>query len=267
MNGAGPSGYTRVMIITMLLATLSAFPAPAQDDVADVASEERQAGKDPNKKYFLIGPRKEAREPESGWGLILVLPGGSGAATFNPFVRRIYKNAVPDGFLMAQLVAVEWTPAQAKTVVWPTADTNVPGMKFTTEGFVLSVHGELCKERKIDLARVYLLAWSSGGPPSYLLSLQKKRIVTGSFIAMSVFHPDKLDLTTAKGQAYYLYQSKDDKVTPFSHAEKAKEQLEKQEAKVELATYEGGHGWKGPIYKDLRAGFDWLEKNHADAEK
>lgn len=254
------------MTSLLLLAALSAS-AWAQDDVADVPSEERKAGQDANKKYFLIGPGKDAKEPENGWGLILVLPGGSGSATFNPFVRRIYKNAVPEGFVMAQLVAVEWTPGQSKTVVWPTTGTNAPGMKFTTEGFVATVHGEVCKERKIDPSRVYLLAWSSGGPPSYLVSLQKKRIVTGALIAMSVFHSDKLDLSGAKGQAYYLYQSKDDQVTPFPHAEKAKELLEKQGAAVELAAYEGGHGWKGPVYKDLRAGFDWLEKHRAGSGK
>ena len=140
-------------------------------------------------------------------------------------------------------------------------------MKFTTEGFAVSVVAEVTKDRKIDPARIFLLSWSSGGPPSYLLSLQKRKIVTGSLIAMSVFHPDKLDLATAKGHAFFLYHSKEDKVCPFAHAEQAKESLEKQGAKVELATYDGGHGWRGPLYKDLRTGFDWLEKNHGEPGK
>lgn len=252
----------------LLLAALPllALAAP-QDDVADIPSEERQADKDPNKKYFLIGPLAEKKAPENGWGLILVLPGGNGGAAFNPFVRRIYKNAVPDGFLMAQLVAVEWMPGQSKTVTWPTTKTSAPGMKFSTEDFATAVFAEISKEKKIDPARVYLLSWSSGGPPSYLLALQKKTFVTGSLIAMSVFHHDKLDLAPAKGRAFYLYQSPDDKITPLAHAEKAKELLGKQDAKVELTTYEGGHGWKGPIYKDLRTGFEWLEKNHAEPGK
>lgn len=238
-----------------------------QDDVADIPSEQRQAGDDPNKKYFVIGPKKDANAPEKGWGLILVLPGGDGGAGFNPFVRRIYKHAVPDGFLMAEMVSVEWTPGQFKSVVWPTATTSVPGMKFTTEGSAVTVMGEVTKKHKIDPARVYLLSWSSGGPPSYAISLQKRKIVTGSLIAMSVFHPDKLDLTTARGHAFYLYHSKEDTVCPYAHAEQAKESLEKQGAKVQLATYDGGHGWKGPLYKNLRTGFEWLEENHGEPGK
>ncbi len=234
-----------------------------QDDIAEIPSEEIRVEQDPDQKYFLIGPTKDAKAPEKGWGLIVVLPGGDGGAAFNPFVRRIYKNAVPEGFLMAQLVAVEWKPGQFQTIVWPTAQTAAPGMKFTTEAFVQAAIADVGKKHKIDPARTYSLSWSSGGPPSYAFALQKKKVVNGSLIAMSVFFPDKLDLAAAKDHAFYLYHSKDDRICPFALAEKAKDTLEKQGAKVELATYEGGHGWRGPVFKDLRAGFDWLEKNHA----
>src|SRR6185436_7086356 len=124
----------------LLLALLA-----AQDDVADVPSEELHAGKDANKKYFLIGAKADAAVPEKGWGLIVVLPGNDGAAGFNPFVRRIYKNAVPDGYLMAQMVAIEWMPGQSKTLTWPREKKAAPGMKFTTEAFFDAVVEDVSK--------------------------------------------------------------------------------------------------------------------------
>ena len=32
---------------------------------------------------------------------------------------------------------------------------------------------------------------------------------------------------------------------------------------VEFATYEGGHGWKGDVFGNIRTGVEWLEKQHA----
>ncbi len=74
------------------------FPAgrlAAQEDVADVVSRDLRAGKDEHQRYFLIGPAKAARPARKGYGLLVVLPGGDGSAEFHPFVKRIYKNAVP----------------------------------------------------------------------------------------------------------------------------------------------------------------------------
>jgi predicted esterase len=48
-------------------------------------------------------------------------------------------------------------------------------------------------------------------------------------------------------------------------AEQAKDLLAENGAKVRLETYEGGHGWRGAVYDDIRSGIDWLEKN-ADQE-
>jgi predicted esterase len=70
-------------------------------------------------------------------------------------------------------------------------------------------------------------------------------------------------LETAKGQAYYLYHSPDDRVCPYRMAQRAARDLERNEAKVQLMTYEGGHGWRGPLYDHIREGIEWLEKNSA----
>jgi predicted esterase len=79
---------------------------------------------------------------------------------------------------------------------------------------------------------------------------------------MSVFRPDWLpDLKSAKGHAYYLYHSPDDRVCPFRMAKDAAEQLKDAGAAVTLAEYDGGHGWRGDVFADVKAGVEWLEKN------
>ena len=91
-------------------------------------------------------------------------------------------------------------------------------------------------------------------------SLQKTKAVTGSFIAMSVFKPPTLPpLEAAKGHAYFLYHSPEDKVCPFRMVEAAKKALADNGARVKLVTYEGGHGWRGNLYRDIREGIQWLE--------
>ncbi|MEX2027542.1 MAG: hypothetical protein WEH44_09575, partial [Pirellulaceae bacterium] len=101
----------------------------------------------------------------------------------------------------------------------------------------------------------------------YAASLSSKR-VAGSFIAMSVFKPDLLpSLEKAKGHGYYLYHSPQDKVCPFRMAEQAVKDLESNGGIVKLATYAGGHGWRGSLYRDLRAGIEWLETSRASQPK
>ena len=242
---------------------LAAPVAAAQDDVKDVPSQNLTAGKDEKKRYFLVGPAKDANEPKGGYGLVVVLPGGSGSAEFLPFVKRIYKNAVPDGYLVAQPVAVKWTDDQE--IVWPTAGNkkDVTGAKFTTEEFVAAVIDDVAANHKLDPQKVFTLAWSSGGPAAYAVALTSKK-VTGSLVAMSVFKPDQLpELNAAKGHPFYLYHSPDDRVCPYRMAVQAEKELVKAWAKVKMVEYEGGHGWRGPLYDDIKAGIEWLEKNRA----
>ncbi len=234
-------------------------------DVADIPSQERQAAGDASKRYFLIGPKKQSKQPAEGYGLLVIMPGGDGSAQFHPFVKRIYKNALSDRYLAAQPIAVKWTPDQK--IVWPTKTTPVALMKFGTEEFVEAVIGDVAKKYKIDRTRIFTLSWSSSGPAAYAVSLQDKRSVTGSFIAMSVFKPSLLPpLKQAKGHAYYLCHSQQDRVCPFRMAEQAKNSLAENGAKVRLETYPGGHGWRGNIYHDIRSGIEWLEKNPGKAE-
>jgi predicted esterase len=166
-------------------------------------------------------------------------------------------NRKPERYLLAQPVAVRWTETQS--IVWPTQRNLVEGMKFSTEAFVDAVITDVDDRFDLDPTRIITLTWSSSGPAAYAVSLTSKR-VTGSFIAMSVFKPDFLPpLVDAKGQAYLLYHSPDDRVCPFRMAEQAAKDLEQNDAAVKLLTYKGGHGWRGPLYDHIREGVQWLE--------
>jgi predicted esterase len=251
----------RRLALLALFASLPLTALRAQQDVADVPSQDLRAGKDEKKRYFLIGPAKKAEAPREGYGLLVVLPGGPGSADFLPFVKRIFKNATPAGYVVAQPVAVKWTEKQ--TVVWPTARVKAEGMKFSTEEFTEALVTDVSSRHKIDPARVFTLSWSSSGPAAYAASLSGKKI-RGSFVAMSVFKPDTLPpLEKAKGHAYYLHHSEADRVCPYRMAEQAEADLKKAGARVKLSRYPGGHGWRGDVFGGIRKGIRWLEKNAA----
>jgi predicted esterase len=235
-------------------------PADAAD-VADVPAKDLRIGGDANKRYFLIGAAEGAKAPAAGYGLLIVLPGGDGSADFHPFVRRIYKNVLGKDWLIAQPVAPKWDQKQAEKVVWPTEKLRYTAAKFTTEEFIEAVLADVRSKVKIDPRRVFLLGWSSGGPPCYAAALRKGTSVTGAFIAMSVFKPEQVStLDSAKGKAFYLLQSPDDKVTPMRFAEAAAKALATAGARVKLQQYAGGHGWHGDVFGMIGAGIKWLDK-------
>ncbi|HZN57723.1 MAG TPA: hypothetical protein VFD71_06570 [Planctomycetota bacterium] len=227
-------------------------------DIADMKVQDLRAGGVEKRRYFVI--RKDGEAPKDGWRTLFVLPGGSGDAGFQPFVTRIAKNALPDGYLVVQLVAPIWNPDQAKNNVWPLNKAGVPELKFTTQDFFLAVRAEVAKAHKLDPRYSFTLTWSSSGPSGYAISLLPKSGVTGSFVAMSVFKPETLPrLAAAKSQPYYVYHSPTEFI-PLAQAEAARDTLRKAGAVVELQTYEGGHGWQGNVFRDIRKGIEWLEK-------
>jgi predicted esterase len=246
-------------LLALVALALPAFVSAADDDdVADVPSKDLTAGKDTSKRYFLIGPAKGAKAPKKGFGLLLVLPGGDGSADFHPFVKDIWKKALPEGYLVAQPVAVRWDPDV--DITWPTARDKVPGKKFSTEKFVADVLDEVSKKHPVDPRRVYTLSWSSGGPAAYAVALANPK-VKGSFIAMSVYRAKELPpLKKAKGHAFYLFHSPTDRVCPMWMSRMAVRDLVKEGAKVELVSYEGGHGWRETRFEDIKKGMKWLEK-------
>ncbi len=231
------------------------------DDIDNVKSQDLIANKDANMKYSLILPSGKTDAPASGYGLILVMAGGDGGADFQPFIKRIYQNAVPAGFIVVHVISKKWSPTQQ--IVWPTTKNKVPGMKFTTEEFLDAVIKDVGSKHKLNKDKVFTLSWSSSGPAAYSAALTSPNI-TGSFVAMSVFNPKFLpEMNKAKGKAFYLYHSPDDRMCPYRMAEQAGKELTAAGASVELKTYEGGHGWKGNLYDDIRIGLEWLDKQAA----
>lgn len=250
---------TTNFLIVLLALGLLAGVASAQDDMADVPSQDLTLEANPKQRYSLIGPDAGAEAPAQGYSLLLVLPGGDGSAEFNPFIRRIYRNALPEKkYLIAQLVAVE--SKNPRQIVWPTARSKDPKQAFSTESFIINVIKEIKAKHAINDAEIFTLSWSSGGPAAYAMSMMKDTPIRGSLIAMSVFHPAQLNLPAAKGQKYFLLQSPQDQVTKYLHATNAKKALEKAGATVTLKDYEGGHGWHGDPFGNIREGIEWLER-------
>jgi len=247
----------RTLAATACLVPLFISPARGQDDVADVPSAKHQL-KDFPLQYHVIGGGGESA-PAKGYKVMVVLPGGDGSADFLPFVKRIYMNALSDDYLVIQLVAHPWRRNQK--IVWPTKKNSVPGMKLSTEEFLAAAVGEVAERVKLDKRHLYALGWSSGGPAVYAASLNKETPLTGAFVAMSVFNPRFLPpLDLAKGKAYYLWHSPDDRVCPYRMARDAENQLREKGAAVKLETYPGGHGWRGNVFGALRNGVSWLEE-------
>jgi predicted esterase len=207
---------------------------------------------------YLFAP---AREKPAG--LLVVLPGGDGSADFHPFVRNIGRGALEGRYAVAQPLATKWTAEQE--IVWPSAKLKVPGMKFGTEDLVAKVVEDVAGKHKIDRKRVFVLGWSSGGPPSYATLMQKESPATGALVAMSVYQPNYLPAPkNAAGRSFYILHSRQDQVCPFRMAEQARDVLKRAGAIVEFAEYDGGHGWHGDIFGNIRAGVDWLEKSVAE---
>lgn len=256
-----------VMTFKWLIIGLLLIPACraswAQDEIEGVRAVNRSLG--PKLDYFLIGSTEKLKTPTDGYKLLIVLPGGAGSADFQPFIMNIYKNALDQDYLVIQLVAPKWTKNQR--IIWPTAKNKVAAQKLSVEEFLNRAVEDVGKRTRIDKRHVYTLSWSSGGPAAYAASLRKDTPVTGSFVAMSVFKPNELpNLKLAKGQSYYIFHSQQDQVCPFRMAVAARDTLRESGANVEFVEYDGGHGWYGDVFGNLRKGIEWLESQAEDAE-
>jgi predicted esterase len=132
-------------------------------------------------------------------------------------------------------------------------------MRFTTEEFVAAVVEEAAKHVKVDRRRVLTVSWSSSGPACYRIASLADTPVTGSLVAMSVWKPDQMEpLAQTRSRPFFLLHAPDDATCPFADAERARDALRKAGAKVEFATYEGGHGWAGESEEQARRGLRWL---------
>ncbi len=224
-------------------------------------AEQRTIDGDEKQSYFQIGPREGATMPESGWKVMLILPGGDGSADFHPFCRRIHMHALPEDYVAVQLVAPVWSDDENR-VVWPSEKLNPQDGEFTTEQFIKAAVEDLKTCTEIDEQNVFALGWSSGGPPLYVNSVLDDSPVTGTFVAMSVFHPQNIsDISGAEGHPYFILHSPGDWIPIDRHARVAVEQLGNAGAKTRLQLYSGGHGWVDDPYGNIRRGIQWLQEN------
>src|SRR5262249_3223975 len=105
-------------------------PPPGIQD--NVSVECCYAGDNSKQQYFLMRHRKPARPPV-GYGLVVIVPGGPGPAEFLPFGANVLTAvAIPEDFLVAQLVAPQWRPGDDR-VVWPSHVFPDDKAEFTTE--------------------------------------------------------------------------------------------------------------------------------------
>jgi predicted esterase len=208
-------------------------------------------------EYLLVEPTVES--PEKGYGLVVILPGGDGSADFHPFVKRIHEVALEGAYVVAQPIANKWKSNQQ--IVWPTRTHRTAGMKFATEELVARIVDDVAQRHALDRSRVYLLAWSSGGPAAYATLLDEDSPATGALIAMSVYQPDSLpDVAGGKNKRFYLLHSEQDRVCPYRMAVAAEKALSQAGAQVALINYEGGHGWHGDVFGNIRRGIRWLDE-------
>lgn len=216
------------------------------------------AGGDTNKRYFLIDRGEDA--PPDGYKLLVVIPGGTGGEDFQPFVKRMTKEWLPQGYIVAQLVAKEWTPGQFVRVVWPTAKLPIKEAEFTTDAFVEAVVTDVGARKRIISDHVYVMGWSSGGPPAYAATLAEDSSIRGAFILASVFRPFFLpDLSGAEGKSFFILHSPEDFI-PIRMAEQARDALQDHGARTLLETYADGHGWPRQIDVVAR-GMAFLERD------
>ena len=97
-------------------------------------SKEYRLDKAGRQRYLLIGAKGTLKKPADGFKLLVVLPGGDGGPDFEPFVKRIYKHALSDEYLVVQLIAPKWKTRQ---ITWPTERNPVRGMTVSVEEFLI----------------------------------------------------------------------------------------------------------------------------------
>src|SRR5262249_28450842 len=126
----------------------------------DIAVERCFAAGNPRQQYFLMRHRQPDRPPDRD-GLVVLVPRGPGTADFLHFgANALAGVAIPDAFLVAQLVAPQWREGDDR-VVWPSHVFPDDKAEFTTEAFLAAVIDEVGAGEPVDGRFVFTLGWSS----------------------------------------------------------------------------------------------------------
>ncbi len=246
------------------------FAAQGAEIDRTVLCEDRTAGGDPMKRYFLIRHKLEPKETPKEYGLLLVLPGGPGSEDFLPFCANVLSLAgTPKDVIVAELVAPVWSWGQSQNCVWPSDAFPSADAKFTSEQFVDAVIEDVGKQYNIHPGWVFSLGWSSSGHVIYSSSFENPKI-RGSFVAMSRFMPQLFaHPQNAKGKRYYFWHSPDNAICPYAESEAAVRLLTKYGASTIIKSYNGGHGWVPfTFYGDrIQEAIEWFRASDANADK
>ena len=225
---------------------------------AALAERVRLVDGDPDKRWLLHGATGEA--PASGFGLLVVMPGGDGSADFEGFVSGAIRDMAGPEFVVVQMIAPPIGEGDGNAIVWPTEKLRDSRVELTIEPVVESVIRTVKDETRINRERVYVMGWSSGGPPAYALALREASGVRGAFVVMSVFKPDLLPpMEGARGRSFYILHSPDDFIA-MRFPEAARDRLGEVGGRVRLETYEGGHGWQGDSVRRIGEAVRWLDE-------
>lgn len=247
--------YATLAIVFTLTAPLAAQdPEPASRAVEQTLDSHDRA------PFFVIPPRAEAAE---SLALLVVMPGGPGSRDFLSWVENGILGAAPDDCVGLMMTATKWRDDQR--IVWPSAKSKVPGMRYTSESHVLAAVAAV-RERfpRIADGRIALLAWSSSGPVAYSLLCGKNVPFSRGYVAMSVWRDlSKGEIGAAEGRRFVLEQSPEDTTTTFPHVREAYAALTDAGAIVRLSTYAGGHGWHDRPIPRLRQNLAWLYGDEA----
>ncbi|MGD9689882.1 MAG: alpha/beta hydrolase [Phycisphaerales bacterium] len=230
-------------------------------ELKDIPAATVSAGYDNDQRYNLIGYRPGKAAPEAGFKLLVVLS-DDGTPEHRAWSQRLWRDALGDGWIIAQVVAPSWD-REGDEVVWSTRRHKRPGARFTTEELVSAVVADADKRAGVDSKGVYLLGWGSGGHAAYALGLQKKPDVplAGVMVAISEFKPEETDgLGEAKGRKFYILHGSKDERVPTRHAQVALESLTKSGARAHAELFDGGHEWPKDYSGAVKAGLEWLEK-------
>ncbi|HEY3242255.1 MAG TPA: prolyl oligopeptidase family serine peptidase [Phycisphaerae bacterium] len=215
---------------------------------------------DDDRKLWILHPPLVQQPPASGWGLLLVLPGGDGSVSFAPFVAETIRAAAGKDYAVVQMIAPPLPEGDENSVVWPRSRLPDSRVDFTMEPLIRAAVEQVKQERTIDPNRVWVMGWSSGGTIAYAVALEPELPFRGALVAMSVFKPEHLPpLEHARDKSFYILHSPQDFIA-MSFPQAAVEQLGAHGAQVKLQTYEGGHGWHGDIDAEIRRAIEWLDQ-------
>ncbi len=231
---------------------------------------------DPQRAYWLlcpayIGPSTAQagaallpRKPT--FGLIVALAGGTGnGEDLTDFWQEAIQKSLKDGYFVALPIAPKWSASQPAAWVTQQSMAQVKDARFSTEAFLDEILADVTARYPIDRSRLFLHGVAEGGMAAYACSLSAVTPFRGFYILSSTFKSALLPpLARARGRAYLIQQSREDKLAPYFQATAAEELLRKQSAVVKLLTYRGEHGYKfaEKPWDQVAQAIGWLESPH-----